>query len=268
MNPIDVKRRIDLAELLNGKFKKEIPGWVIRLLGKILCIPQLNHFMDLTPGDGWNFSENLTRTMNLNLEVKGLENVPADGTLYTFVSNHPLGGADGVMLSSIIGKNFGDLWVPVTDFLMAIKPLRKIWIPVNKVGSQARTLSSKLDEGFKSDRQMLVFPAGLCSRRKKGVLKDLPWKKTFITKSVQTGRAIVPIHFIGENSSFYYTVTNMFDGMKFNPSMIFLPREFVNSAGKTFKVIFGKPIPAETFDSSRSALEWAQLVREKVYELE
>ena len=123
--------------------------------------------------------------------------------------------------------------------------------------------------GFSSGNHIIMFPAGLCSRRKKGVIRDLAWKKTFITKSVEHQRDVVPIHFSGRNSNFFYGLANLCEtlGIKFNIAMLFLVDEMYKNVHKTFYVKIGKPIPWQTFDRSKSAAEWAQYVQDEVYKL-
>ncbi|MBR6078359.1 MAG: glycerol acyltransferase, partial [Paludibacteraceae bacterium] len=121
-----------------------------------------------------------------------------------------------------------------------------------------------------SDNQIIMFPAGLCSRRQKGgVIRDLDWKKTFIVKSVETHRDVVPIHFEGRNSDFFYNLANWCKrlGLKFNIAMLFLVDEMFKNQHGTFKVTIGKPIPWQTFDKSRTPAQWAEYVKEEVYKL-
>ena len=130
-------------------------------------------------------------------------------------------------------------------------------------------MARMVEAGFHSDSHIIMFPAGICSRRQKGVIKDLPWKKTFVTKSVETHRDVVPVHFDGRNSNFFYNLANAckFLGIKFNIAMLYLADEMFKNRHKTFKVTIGKPIPWQTFDKSRSSVEWADYVRELVYKL-
>jgi putative hemolysin len=126
-----------------------------------------------------------------------------------------------------------------------------------------------VEEGFNSDNNIIMFPAGLCSRKINGVIRDLPWKKTFISKSVETHRDVVPIHFSGQNSNFFYNLANVCKalGIKFNIAMLFLVDEMYKNVHKSFDVHIGKPIPWETFDKSRTPAQWAQYVQDIVYQL-
>lgn len=219
---------------------------------------------------GVEFCENSLKYLGVELEVKGLENLPKDGRKYTFVSNHPLGAIDGVTLGAVIGKEYeGKVKYLINDLLMNLKGLAPLGIPINKIGGQARNLPKLIDEAFHSENQMLVFPAGLCSRKIDGKIQDLPWGKAFVTKSRQTGRDIIPIHFEGQNSERFYKVAEWQKklGLKFNIAMLMLPDEMYKSTGRKYKVTFGKPIPVETLDRTKTDIEWAQDIRRIVYEL-
>jgi putative hemolysin len=141
---------------------------------------------------------------------------------------------------------------------------------VNKHGSQAKEAIMSLEKTYASENQILYFPAGLCSRKKKGMIKDLKWQKSFISKAIQHKRDIVPAFFSGRNSNFFYNLSNIrtFFGIRANIEMLYLPDEMFRQKGEKLKLVFGKPIPWQTFDGSRSAMEWAEWVKTKSYELE
>ena len=155
------------------------------------------------------------------------------------------------------------------DVDLLLPQLKSLFIPINKTGRQAKNLPRQVDEAFKSENHILMFPAGICSRRTNGVIRDLEWKKTFITKSVQTQRDVVPIHFDGRNSDFFYNLANINKmlGLKFNIAMLYLADEMFKNRGQKFKVTIGKPIAWETFDKSKTPAEWAQYVQDVVYSL-
>lgn len=260
---------IDLEQIVAAKFKgKKLPGFVISFLKRFLHVDMLNEFF-ARGHEGIEFCREATKYLGITLDVEGLENLPADGSRCTVVCNHPLGGIDGVSMAGLIGGHFGEVSLPVNDFLMAVPGLRPLGIPINKVGGQARNLPELIREAFAKDRPVLIFPAGLCSRKIDGKVQDLPWTKTFITHSVSNGRTIIPVHFKGRNSARFYRLARLRKWLriKFNIEMITLPDELYKARGKTFKVVIGKPIPPETFDSSKTPLQWAAWVRGIVYEL-
>ncbi|WP_455096400.1 1-acyl-sn-glycerol-3-phosphate acyltransferase [Prevotella koreensis] len=270
------EKTIDVGEILRSKMGAKarfVPSPLVSWLKRIAHQDEVNKFLwDNRELVGTPWLEECVRYLDMTLEVEGEENLPPkdDGKLYTFVSNHPLGGIDGVALGSIIGRKYDDKFrYLVNDLLMNLPGLAPLCIPINKTGNQSRNFPAMVEAGFKSDNHMLMFPAGLCSRRKKGVVRDLAWKKTFISKSVEYHRDVVPIHFGGQNSDFFYRLANFSDSYlkKVNVAMLFLVDEMYKNVHKKFRVKFGKPIPWQTFDKSKSPMEWAKFVYDRVYEL-
>lgn len=264
---------IDIDKIIKekaGKKASRVPRFVVSYLKRIVHQDELNGFLrENSDKVGVPFLEACMNFLDAKLEVVGVENLPEDG-LCTFVSNHPLGGQDGVSLGYLLGKHYdGKVKYLVNDLLMNLHGLAPLCIPINKTGSQSRDFPRMVEEGFRSDSHIIMFPAGLCSRRQHGVIQDLAWKKTFITKSVETHRNIVPIHFEGRNSDFFYNLANLCKtlGLRFNVAMLYLADEMLKNRHKTFRVTIGKPIPWQTFDRSRSATEWAAYVRDIVYKL-
>lgn len=274
---IDVtEKTIDIDNILESKMgarKKYVPRPLVAWLKHIVHQDEVNEFLWQTRGiTGVEWLEECVKYLDMTLEVTGSENLPRkdDGRLYTFVSNHPLGGQDGVALGAIIGKHYdGRLRYLVNDLLMNLPGLAPLCIPINKTGSQSRSFPAMVEQGFRSDNHILMFPAGICSRRHGGVIRDIDWKKTFISKSVEYRRDVVPIHFGGRNSDFFYRLANFSDKYvkKVNIAMLFLADEMYKNVHKTFSVTIGKPIPWQTFDKSRTPAQWAQYVKDIVYEL-
>lgn len=261
---------INLEGLLASKFPgKEFPKWAIKALKRFLRVDFINKFLALGY-TGTEFCTHCIEYLDVKLDVKGIENIPADGTLYTFASNHPLGGIDGVALAGLIGTRFGEANMLVNDFLMAIPGLKPLFVPVNKIGGQSRGLPQMVNAAFKSEKQVLIFPAGLCSRKIDGKIQDVEWSKTFISKSIESGRKIVPIHFIAQNSPRFYRIATLCKKLKlkFNIAMTLLPDELYKGQHKTVKIVFGEPIDPSTFDKTATALQWAAKIRELVYTLE
>jgi putative hemolysin len=269
------EKTIDINKVLKDKMgakAKFVPKPLVSWLKRIIHQDWVNVFLwDNRDKVGTEWLEAVLKYLDVTIEVEGKENLPApnDGKLYTFVSNHPLGGADGVALGAVIGKHYNDRFrYLVNDLLMNLPGLAPLCIPINKTGHQSRNFPAMVEAGFKSDSHILMFPAGLCSRKINGVVCDIPWTKTFISKSVECHRDVVPIHFSGENSKFFYRLANFSDKcLPFNLAMLYLVDEMYKNQHKTFKVTIGKPIPWETFDKTKKPMEWAQFVKEQVYKL-
>lgn len=270
------EKTIDIDGILKGKMgakAKWLPRPLVSWLKRIVHQDQVNAFLwESRDKIGTEWLEECVRYLQMTLKVEGMDNLPAkdDGRLYTFVSNHPLGGADGVALGAIIGRHFDSRFrYLVNDLLMNLPGLAPLCIPINKTGHQSRNFPAMVKAGFESDNHMLMYPAGICSRRQKdGKIRDIPWSKMFIQKSVAYHRDVVPIHFSGQNSDFFYKLANFSDKfLPFNLAMLFLVDEMYKNVGKTFEVSIGKPILWQTFDKSRSPQQWAQYVQDIVYSL-
>lgn len=264
-----VRGFIDVERILASKSKKALkymPGFVIAYLKRIVHQNEINDFLEEQRDNiGLDFVKAALEKFQITLNVQGLENIdPAKK--YIIAANHPIGSMDGVALMDVLGKVRQDIIFPVNDLLMNLPNLKPLFIPINKHGSNIEN-ARVIDRAFASNVMMLYFPAGLVSRRKKGVIEDLEWKKTFIRKSRDYERDIIPTYIEGANSSFFYNLANWRArlGIKINLEMLFLADEMFKQQGKEIKIIFGKPIPHQTFDRSKKDIEWASEVKKQVY---
>lgn len=251
-----------------GKKPSRLLLWA---MNRFLHADFFNEF--LTRGDeGVEMCTRAVEYLDLTVETEGIDDIHLPpGAKMTFASNHPLGGADGIILGSIIGRHFtGDLGIAVNSFLMNLKGLAPLCVSVEKMGGQSRNLPEQIRGMYRDREAVLVFPAGQCSRIYDGVIQDCPWSKSFVSLSRDNGRWIIPVHFIGTNSRRFYRTDLLCRklGIKFNIPMLMLPGEMYKSVGKDFKVVFGKPIPPEHFDDSRKPVEWAAEIRDSVYKLQ
>ncbi len=265
--------KIDVEKVLRSKnptLAKTIPPFIVNYLKKIVHQEDLNRF--LRESGHLKNAELINaglRFFDITYKVKGTENIPANGRNF-FVSNHPLGGLDGLVFISELSKHFPVIKFPVNDILTNIENLSGIFLPINKHGLQDRAAARSIEESYSSNDQILYFPAGLCSRKKGGVIKDLQWHKSFISKAVQHKRDVIPAFFSGRNSNFFYNLARLrkLIGIKANIEMLYLADEMFKQKGKEIVLVFGKPIPWQTFDKSKTTPEWAEWVKSKSYELE
>lgn len=267
--------QLDVENIIKSKtpkWGKRIPRFIFKTIERLVCQDRLNHLLKSRyHSKGCDFAKDMLDDMGVKVIMHGEENIPADGK-FIFASNHPLGGLDGMALVHLFGEKFNrKVRFIVNDILMNVKPLATVFVPINKHGNQGQDNINILNKTFESDNQVLIFPAGLCSRRQeKGAIKDLEWKKTVITKAIEHKRDIVPVYFDGKNSDFFYNLAYYRKkfGIKANIEMILLPKEMFKNNNKTFNVYVGKPIPWQTFDKSRSHKAWAGVLKDKVYELQ
>ncbi len=253
----------------NPKLYKILPGFIFRYIKNIIHQDFIN---DLLKRNGHKFGLDFVNSVIEDFEVKviqkGTENIPAEGR-YIFASNHPLGGFDGLILISTISEYFPSIRFMVNDILMNLINIDPLFVPINKHGGQAKDSVKLIDEIYASDHQVLYFPAGLVSRKIKGKIADLVWKKSFIAKAVKHERDIIPVHISGRNTNRFYNLANArkFLRIKWNFEMFFLPDETYKHRGNTFTISFGKPISYKSLDKSKSLSKWAADIREKVYAL-
>ena len=265
--PINIR---DLFMDKSPKLARWIPGFVYRLLSRMLRIDFMNDPILYNHGykKDVDFARASMEAFDVTLEVLGKESLPSEGR-FIFVANHPLGGFDGMMIISELSKSFPHLKVLVNDLLTNVKNMDGMFVPINKHGAQAMENVRRINAIFESDEQVMSFPAGLVSRRKKGIIRDVEWQKSIITKAKQSKRDIIPIHVTGRCSNFFYKLANTrkFLGIKTNIEMFFLPNESYKHRNKHFVITFGKPIPYQTFDKRFTPIQWAARVKDYTYSL-
>lgn len=267
LKPIYLK---EVFKSKNPALARWIPGFVYSWLNRIICIDDINDFIR-KHGDrkGIDFADAIVDYLNLSFQTEGITNLPSPKGRYIFVSNHPLGGPDGIALISFLGKYYPKLKFPVNDILLNLKNLNNIFLPVNKHGGMSREAVKAIASAYTSDNQIIMFPAGLCSRKIKGKIEDLEWQKNFIVEAVKHQRDIIPIYISGQNSNFFYNLSNFRKkiGLKANIEMLWLPKEAFKKKNETLTLKIGKPISWQSFDKSKKPKEWAKEVRDILYRL-
>ena len=264
--------RIDVDSVLRERLPrhyKYIPRFAVRWLERTICQDRLNAI--LTKMAGRNSVDAATAAlheMDITVKASGMDRLP-EGR-YMFVSNHPLGGLDGLALISLLGNHYDHkIKFLVNDLLMAVEPLRDVFLPVNKYGSQSRAAAADIEQALQGTGQFITFPAGLCSRMQPdGTIADLTWQKAAVVHAVNYQRDIVPIFFDAQNSRFFYRFAQWRKrlGIKFNIELIFLPKEMIKQSDSTLRVTIGEPIPWTSLDAAHPKQEAAHL-RDIVYTL-
>lgn len=266
--------RIDLDAVLRKRVPgayRRIPRFLIRWLERTICQDELNGVLERTHGKrGSEFCAATLKDLDITYRTQGV--VPDKSNRNVLiVSNHPLGALDGIAMIDWATRMFGtEVRFVVNDLLMAVKPLEPVFLPVNKHGRQNRADAAAIEKVF-ADRNMpiVVFPAGLCSRKGKEGIADLKWQKMFVNKAIQYERDIIPVHFSGKNSSFFYNFARFRQkiGIKLNIEMIYLPREIFRSRGASYVITVGKTLSWKKFKGGSAAVKEAAAVREMVYSM-
>ncbi len=263
---------IDVEKVIASKntwLAKLLPSFIVRYLKKIIHEDEINRFIRESANlKNHDFVEATYKEMGAKIEVKGLENIPLTGGCIV-AANHPLGGLDGIGLMYAVGKRRKDIRFFVNDILLHLQNFGELFVGVNKHGKNAKENLRLMDEIFASDNCVLFFPAGLVSRRQNGIVKDLEWQKSFITKAIKYRKPIVPAYINGKNSDFFYSLAHWRKklGVKANIEMLYLADEMYRQRNQTIEFIFGKPILPEQLTNDKTHLEWAQILKEYVYQL-
>ena len=258
---------LDVDELLGPKLQKKLPRFARNFLKKRIhqddineCILKAEHYK------GAGFFDEALDYVGITYRVRGLENLDTHKR-YIFACNHPLGGPEALIMGSVFRKIYGEGFkVPANQMLTCMKPLKEFFVPVKVFGRQSRDISDRITEMFESDSQVVVFPAGLCARKIGRKLTEMPWKKMFITQARKYERDVVPVHISGHNSKWYFFLSKLsrFLRLKINIGMLFLVDELFGQKGNEFVITFGKPVPYTEFDRSRTDLQWAAEIKDKV----
>jgi putative hemolysin len=251
----------------NPKLLKVLPKFLISYVKRIIHQDELNQIIyNLKDLYDLDYVNQGLKELGAEYTVAGMENIPSEGR-FIFAGNHPLGGLDGLVLMSAVGRKFKNVKFVVNDLLMYLKNMSDIFVPVNKHGRQTADYARKIDDTYNSDAQILYFPAGLCSRKIKGQIIDLEWQRNFIAKAIEYKRDIIPFYFEARNTNFFYNLANIRKklGIKANIEMVYLVDEMFKQRHKKIHVTFGKPIPYTILDSSKTKKEWADYVRKVAY---
>ena len=272
--------QFDIRAILKRKAPNaRVPGFIIRYLERITHIKQMNAFLRKYPDlKGYDFIRLvISEELECSASIEGIENIPADGKPVIFVSNHPLGGLDGMIIAQMIHEsrqqsaNSRPLKVIVNELLMFMEPIASLWAPVNKVGRLSKEQAAEQQRMWESETDVLTFPAGACSRLQridgKWQIQDLEWQKNFVQRAKEYRRDIVPIYFEGHNSRFFYALAfiRKLLHIRLNIEMLYLVDEMYGAHGKHFRVHVLPPIPYSTFDTTKTPRQWAQYVKSIVY---
>lgn len=265
-----VQKFIDIEKVLREKAQKLykwLPRFAINWLKRKLHEQELNDAMwKLRDDKGLDFNTKALDILGAKVISINADNVPVTGNI-TVAANHPLGGLDGMALIKAVGLIRPDVHFFVNDILKNVTNYGDVFVAVNKLGAASAKSLRTMEDIFRQGGAVLIFPAGLVSRKQNGVVRDLSWKKSFVTQAIDHKRQIVPTFIEGENSKFFYNFAQWRKrlGIKANIEMLFLPDEMFSANKKDIRIHFGKPFSYEVFDSSRSHKQWADKMYEYIY---
>lgn len=263
---------IDIEKLIGSKkprLLKLLPTFLLNYLKKTIHQEDINQILiENKELLNYDFCHEIIHRFNITVNVFNEKNIETEGGCI-FVVNHPLGGMDAMAIVHAMHEYRKDVRFIVNDILMHLKNLKGLFVGINKHGSNSKTALKDVNELFASDMGIFVFPAGLVSRKKKGVVQDLAWKKTFVTRAKKFKKKIVPVYLDGELTDFFYRLSNARSaiGIKANIEMFFLAQELFKQKNKTIDITFGKAIDPSELTDDKTDQEWANEIKEKVYSL-
>jgi putative hemolysin len=268
----EIIKVIDVEKVIrNSKSKliRSLPKFIVSVLIKFIHQDEMNTTIHkYHDQSGVPFVNSILNEWNVKVNVKGGENVPASGR-FVFVANHPLGGIDALSFLSTIYRFYPNVISPSNELFNYIPQLQPLILGINVFGKNTRETIDKLNQLFDSDSQIMIFPAGEVSRKTKGEISDPVWQKTFVTKSIDYKRNIIPVHISGKNSGLFYFVANMrkLIGIKLYIETILLPREMLRQKRSTVTLKIGEPVPWQNLTGEKSPNSWAQYLKELTYKL-
>jgi len=268
----DVIKTIDIERIIrnsNSRFLRSLPKIIIILIEKFIHQHELNTTIHNNRNKtGIPFINEILKEWNINVIISGGENIPDSGR-FVFVANHPVGGIDALSFLSMISRYFPNVISPSNQLFNYIPQLKPVILGVNVFGKNTKETAEKINKLFESDSQIMIFPAGEVSRRYKGVISDPLWQKSFVTKAIQHKRDIIPVHISGMNSKFFYNVANLrkWSGIKMYIETMLLPAEMMKQRNSTITLTIARPISWQKFTSDKSHNDWAQFIKEQVYNI-
>lgn len=243
-------------------------GWILM---KVLKISTLNKIYDRNKHlEDLDFLNGILDEMEIKFEIpeEDLKRLPKDGA-YITISNHPLGGIDGILLLKLMLEREPNFKIIANFLLHRIVPMKKYIMPVNPFENHKDAKSSVI--GIKetlrhlSDGKPLgIFPAGEVSTYKDGKLVvDKPWEEGALKLIRKAKVPVVPIYFHAKNSKLFYWLSKIDDTLRTAK----LPSELLTQKDRVIKVRIGKPISVSEQNEIESFEEYSEFLRKKTYML-
>lgn len=266
----EAKKLIDVEKIIREKKPGLLKfGFLVRYLKRILHEDDINEFIDDNKdADPIEFCLAVMKRFNISVKHVGLENIPKEGGT-VLAMNHPWGGMDAMALVTVVHERRPDIKFIVNDLLMNLENLAPIFVGVNKLGPNAKASLNQVDKAFAGDDLLCIFPSGLVSRKIKGEIIDMPWKRSFITRSRRHDKVIIPTYIDGKLSNFFYNLSNIRKklGIKVNIEMLYLANEMFKQDNSSITIKFGEPIYTRDFKPEEKDHDLSEMVRDKVYQL-
>ncbi len=264
-------KKIDLYQILQKKAPKLfhskpsfIASVILYFLEKILKIRLINSFLERNGHlKGIDFINALFDELNFiyNISEKSKYRIPAEGKVVV-VSNHPLGGLDGLALIKCIYEIRRDVKIVANDVLSNIENLKDFFLPFdlfNPIGQKDNI--KNIEKALANDEIVIFFPAGEVSRMSWRGIRDGKWKKGAIRFAKYANAPILPAFVVAKNSVLFYLLSLLWRRV----GMFLLPRELFKQKNKTITIKFGDLIPISNLDKVVNQKLQLNLLKRHVY---
>ncbi|NNJ88518.1 MAG: lysophospholipid acyltransferase family protein [Eudoraea sp.] len=204
--------------------------------------------------------------INFEIPEEDIKRLPKQGAFIT-ISNHPLGGMDGILLLKLLLQHREDFKIIANFLLHRVEPIAPFILPVNPFENRKDVKSSIT--GFKSAMKHLndghplgIFPAGEVSTYRDGkLIVDKPWEETALKLIRKAEVPVVPIYFHAKNSKLFYRLSKINDIFRTAK----LPSEFTSQGKRAIKVRIGQPISVASQNEQETLEDFTDLLRRKTY---
>lgn len=264
-----VINKSDICSALNlkGSFGNILSSVIMSLMG----FNKINRlYASSCELKGGAFTESILNSFEISYTIDSadLSNIPETGP-FIILSNHPFGGADGIILYDIISKKRPDLKVMANFILSLIANLKECFIPVNPFSDKGlRTSLPGIRSAIEHINQghcLAVFPAGEVSTyHNNKYTEDIPWQSSIIKMVKNSGVPVIPFYFDGTNSKLFHFAGRIHPFLR----TLLLPRELLKRRGKNVKLVIGKPITVSEINSFSSTSVLGSYLRNRTYALE
>lgn len=249
MNQIDIK---NIIYSKNTDFLKRSPllvkNFVFLVISKTLYINEINDFLAKHHHKkGLDFIDELFEVLDFSylVSAKDREKIPSEGKLVV-VSNHPLGGLDGLILIKLISEVRRDVKVIVNDVLLNITNLSEFFLPLDILNSNFQKENiAAISKAIREEQAIIIFPAGEVARMSPKGIEDAKWNKGAVYFAEKFNAPVLPVYLEAKNSFLFYLIS--FLNKKF--STFLLSRELFNKRGKSIRIKIGNHILPQAFSS-------------------
>ncbi|MFV8225518.1 GNAT family N-acyltransferase [Christiangramia aquimixticola] len=243
-------------------------GWLVL---KTTKLSKINREYDKRKDlKGTDFIDSILSEFEIDFDIpeKDLKRIPKEGPFIT-ISNHPLGGIDGMLLMKLVLERRPDYKVIANFLLHRLDPLKPYILPVNPFEDHKDAKSSlggmkKAIAHIREGNALGIFPAGeVSTNRDKKIIVDKPWEPSAMKLIQKSKVPVVPIYFHAKNSLFFYRLASMSDVLRTAK----LPSEMLSQKRRKIKVRIGQPISVEDQQEHTNLETYTAFLRRKTYML-